>query len=199
MSLQSLSLGKITYSEGLARQREMAATFTPENVSILYFECESVITLGLRAPETGHQVIPELRVERGGQATYHGPGQLLIFPVLHLPTWKFSVKDWVGFLLDVTRETLLVWNIESEWNFDRPGLFTVDGKIAAMGLKIRRGFSEHGLALNVAGDLGPFSEIPACGVTNGSVDQISLWHPEITFDQVEARWTEVFQRRLLSR
>lgn len=139
-----------------------------------------------------------LRVDRGGEATYHGPGQLLVFPSTHLPTQGFTVRGFVGLLLDVTVELLRNHQIESSWSEKRPGVFTERGKIAAVGLKIAHGWSRHGLALNVNGDVGPFSQIRACGVKNAALDQMASWPfcQNLDLKTLGEEWETIFRGRL---
>lgn len=170
-------------------------------VEIFCFESEPVITLGIRAnPERDvlqRSNVEILRVDRGGEATYHGPGQLVIFPALHLPEWHLSVRQWVGLLLDTTVELLSQHGIPAGWSEGKPGVFTPHGKIASVGLKVRGGWSRHGLALNVTGDLEPFSHIRACGVASAAMDQMAQWpHAKTDFQQISAQWEKIFREQL---
>ena len=137
---------------------------TPDE--IWFAEHEGVFTLGLNtAPEhlleTGD--IPVVQIDRGGQVTYHGPGQLMIYPLIDLRRAGLGVRDLVTALEQSVVDLAAEYGIEAVSRSDAPGV-SVDGvKIASVGLRIRRGSSFHGMALNVDIDLEPFSRISPCG------------------------------------
>jgi len=177
----------------LALDAQVSARASRESLSVVCFESSPVVTLGLRAPSLTSSMFEILRVDRGGEVTYHGPGQVLFFPVVHLPTWGISVREFVSLLLKVTGDCLGEWGISSRWDLSQPGVFTSRGKISSVGLKIQSGWSRHGLALNVNGDLSPFSGIVACGVERAAVDQVSSWK-DVSREQVVRGWTSRFER-----
>ncbi|WP_394003578.1 lipoyl(octanoyl) transferase LipB [Luteimonas sp. WGS1318] len=107
--------------------------------------------------------IPVVHVDRGGQVTYHGPGQLVIYPLLDLPRLKIGVRDYVCRIEQAIIDTLGDWNIEATRRTGAPGVYVADAKIAALGIRVRRGCTFHGLAFNVAMDLEPFRRINPCG------------------------------------
>lgn len=107
--------------------------------------------------------IPVVQVDRGGQVTYHGPGQLVIYPLLDLPRLKIGVRDYVCRIEQAIIDTLGDWNIEAMRRAGAPGVYVADAKIAALGIRVRRGCTFHGLAFNVAMDLEPFRRINPCG------------------------------------
>jgi len=137
---------------------------TPDE--IWFTEHEKVFTLGLNtAPEhlleTGD--IPVVQVDRGGQVTYHGPGQLMIYTLINLRRAGLGVRDLVTALEQSVVDLAAEYGIEAASRSDAPGVY-VDGiKLASIGLRIRRGASFHGMALNVDADLEPFSRINPCG------------------------------------
>ncbi len=107
--------------------------------------------------------IPLVQTDRGGQVTYHGPGQLVAYPLLNLRRYKLGVRDLVT-LLESTLVTLLAaYGIDAYAKPDAPGVYVEGAKIASLGLRVRRGCSFHGLALNVDMDLTPFAQINPCG------------------------------------
>ena len=125
-----------------------------------------VFTLGLAGrPEhvLAPGTIPVVRTDRGGQVTYHGPGQAVAYPLLDLRRARLGVKELVRRLEQAALETLGGYGIEGHRRDGMPGVYVEDAKIAAVGLRIARGCSYHGIALNVDLDLAPFARIDACG------------------------------------
>lgn len=129
-------------------------------------EHEPVYTLG-QAGKGEHLLapgdIPVLQVDRGGQVTYHGPGQLVAYPLVDLRRLKLGVRDLVDALELATLDLLRHYAIAGERRRDAPGVYVEGAKIMALGLRVRRGCSFHGLALNVALDHAPFRAINPCG------------------------------------
>jgi lipoyl(octanoyl) transferase len=197
-----VDLGRIHYQSALQHQSQWIerSRSNRKDFEIFCFESEPVITLGLRAQRERdilrQNLLEVLKVDRGGEATYHGPGQLMIFPSLNLPEWNLTVREWVGLLLNVTVELLRRYDIPAEWSESTPGIFTPNGKIASVGLKIRQGWSRHGLALNVAGNTEPFSFIRACGVSEPKIDQMSNWRDSHSLNghKIGEQWAEIFRR-----
>lgn len=133
---------------------------------IWFTEHHSVFTLGLNtAPE--HLLapgdIPVIQIDRGGQVTYHGPGQLMIYPLIDLRRAGLGVRDLVTALEQCVVDLAAEYGIEAASRCDAPGVYVDDVKLASVGLRIRRGSSFHGMALNVDVDLEPFSRINPCG------------------------------------
>ena len=112
-------------------------------------------------------------VDRGGQVTYHGPGQLVAYPLLDLKRLKIGVRDYVCRIEQAVIDTLAEWNIEGARKDGAPGVYVAGAKIAALGIRVRRGCSFHGLAFNIAGDsVAPFSRINPCGFTDRGATSI---------------------------
>ncbi|KMU67038.1 hypothetical protein STRNTR1_0319 [Stenotrophomonas maltophilia] len=107
--------------------------------------------------------ISVLHVDRGGQVTYHGPGQIVVYPLLRLPRLGIGVRDYVCRIEQALIDTLAEWNIGAERREGAPGVYVGGAKIAALGIRVRRGCTFHGLAFNVAMDLEPFHRINPCG------------------------------------
>ena len=129
-------------------------------------EHDPVFTLG-QAGRREHVLdvgdIPLLQVDRGGQVTYHGPGQLVAYPLLDLRRLRLGVRDYVHRIEQAVIDTLGHWNIGATRRAGAPGVYVDDAKVAALGIRVRRGCAFHGLALNVDMDLAPFSRIDPCG------------------------------------
>ena len=107
--------------------------------------------------------IPVLHVDRGGQVTYHGPGQIVAYPLLDLRRMKLGVREYVHRIEQAVIDTLLEWNIIGARREGAPGVYVAGAKVAALGIRVRRGCSFHGLAFNIAMDLEPFGRINPCG------------------------------------
>lgn len=137
---------------------------TPDE--IWFTQHEPVFTLGLNtAPEhiLAPGDIPVIQIDRGGQVTYHGPGQLMIYPLIDLRRANLGVRDLVTALEQSVVDLVSEDGIEAASRCDAPGVYVGKIKLASIGLRIRRGSSFHGMALNVDVDLEPFSRINPCG------------------------------------
>ena len=137
---------------------------TPDELWMV--EHDPVFTLG-QAGRPEHVLapgdIPVVRVDRGGQVTYHGPGQLVAYPLLDLRRLKLGVRDYVCRIEQAVIDTLGEWNIEGRRREGAPGVYVDGAKVAALGIRVRRGCCFHGLAFNIAMDLEPFHRINPCG------------------------------------
>jgi lipoyl(octanoyl) transferase len=137
---------------------------TPDELWLV--EHEPVFTLG-QAGKPEHVLmpgdIPVLHVDRGGQVTYHGPGQIVAYPLLDLRRLKIGVREYVHRIEQAVIDTLAEWNIEGARREGAPGVYVGDAKVAALGIRVRRGCAFHGLAFNIAMDLEPFGRINPCG------------------------------------
>jgi lipoyl(octanoyl) transferase len=116
--------------------------------------------------------IPIVPVDRGGQITYHGPGQIVAYPLLDLRRLGIGVRELVRRLEQAIIDTLQHWNVVAQRRDGAPGVYVGDAKIAALGLRVRRGCSFHGLAFNVGMDLEPFRRINPCGYKGLQVTQM---------------------------
>ncbi len=129
-------------------------------------EHDPVFTLG-QAGKPEHVLmpgdIPVLHVDRGGQVTYHGPGQIVVYPLLDLKRLKIGVREYVCRIEQAVIDTLAEWNIGAARRDGAPGVYVNDAKVAALGIRVRRGCTFHGLAFNAAMDLEPFARINPCG------------------------------------
>ncbi len=133
---------------------------------IWLLEHPAVFTLG-QAGKPEHVLapgdIPVIKVDRGGQVTYHGPGQLVAYPLLDLRRLGIGVREFVHRIEEAIIDVLGEWNIEGARRSGAPGVYVGDAKIMALGIRVRRGCTFHGLAFNVAMDLSPYQRINPCG------------------------------------
>ena len=144
--------------------------------------------------------IPVLQSDRGGQVTYHGPGQLVVYFLIDVRRRGFGVRSLVDIIESALIEVLESYGIVAELRKGAPGVYVGGSKIAALGLRIRRGCSLHGLAFNIDMDLEPFSRINPCGYAGLAVTQLSELlecHDANLFAAAEARVLEALQARLV--
>ncbi len=159
----------------MQRFTEQRDAGTPDE--IWFLEHPPVFTLGL-AGKLEHVLapgdIPVLQIDRGGQVTYHGPGQLVIYPLIDLRRLELGVRALVEAIENSVIATLNDFGIAAVSKREAPGVYTHDGrKLASLGLRVRHGCSYHGLAFNIAMDLEPFSRINPCGYTGLQMSQVS--------------------------
>ena len=148
---------------------------TPDELWLV--EHDPVFTLG-QAGKPEHVLmpgdIPVLHVDRGGQVTYHGPGQLVAYPLLDLKRLKIGVRDYVCKIEQAIIDTLDEWNIGAARKDGAPGVYVNGAKIASLGIRVRRGCTFHGLAFNISGEsTPPFSRINPCGYAGLQVVALS--------------------------
>jgi lipoyl(octanoyl) transferase len=146
---------------------------TPDEIWLL--EHPPVFTLGMNG-KAEHVLaagaIPVVNIDRGGQVTYHGPGQLVAYPLLDLRRLSLGVRELVVSLENAIVGTVAQWGIAAQGKRDAPGVYVDGRKLASIGLRIKRGCSYHGLALNVAMNLEPFQRINPCGFAGLQVTQV---------------------------
>jgi lipoyl(octanoyl) transferase len=186
-------LGRTDFARALDRQRRVADDLRAGRAAggtLIGFESEPVITLGLRATAADAPAarLPMVRVDRGGQATLHHPGQLVIFPVVAIG--GRGSRTWVDLLVRVTRRLAADLGHPLEWREDSPGLYDSDGgKVASLGLRIRGGISTHGLAINVRNRLADFDQIRTCGRANAPVAHLRT---DLALAALFDRWAILF-------
>lgn len=138
-------------------------------------EHDPVFTLG-QAGKTEHVLapgdIPVVPVDRGGQVTYHGPGQLVAYPLFDLRRMRLGVRELVDGIEQAVIDTLAGWSIVAARRAGAPGVYVEPAKVMALGLRVRRGCSFHGLAFNVDMDLSPYGRINPCGYQGLAVTQV---------------------------
>lgn len=147
---------------------------TPDQLWLV--EHEPVFTQG-QAGKPEHLLmpgdIPVVQTDRGGQVTYHGPGQVVLYPLLDVRRARLGVRDLVSALENAVIAVLAEYGVEARARADAPGVYVGEAKIASLGLRIRRGASYHGVALNVDVDLAPFQRINPCGYAGMAMTRIA--------------------------
>ena len=159
------------------------------NDQIWLLQHPPVYTLGTAA-DPSHVLnpgdIPVIQTDRGGEVTFHGPGQLVIYFLLDIKQKKMGPKTLVANLQNLIQKILQHYAIESSFVEGAPGVYVGDKKIASIGLRISKGRSYHGISLNVDMDLTPFSFINPCGYEGLEVTQISNFDSNVTLEDVES-------------
>ncbi|MEC9072722.1 MAG: lipoyl(octanoyl) transferase LipB, partial [Myxococcota bacterium] len=166
-------LGLITYPEGLAQMEESRARVEAGGEDeVLLLEHQPVVTLGKRGGEWDRARLermgtPVIQTDRGGLATWHGPGQLVAYPIVDLRRRGRAVPEFVALLGEAMVRVCEAAGVQGiDYDPDRPGVYVNGQKLGAIGLHIQRGVTTHGLALNVSCALDGFRAIVPCGLTN---------------------------------
>ncbi len=180
-------LGRVEYEPTWRAMQEFTRQRKPDTTDELWIvEHPPVYTLGQAGkPEhILHEVgIPVVKIDRGGQVTYHGPGQVVIYLLLDLQRLKFKVRELVTAIEQALIDLLADQGVKAERRAGAPGVYVGAAKIAALGLKIKNGCSYHGLSLNVDMDLSPFAAINPCGYAGLAVTQTIDLDIPLTPDQ----------------
>ncbi len=170
-------LGRRDYAEVFDEQRAFTDARGPETPDELWFlEHDPVFTQG-QAGKAEHLLqpgaIPVVQSDRGGQVTYHGPGQIVVYLLVDLRRLGYSIRSLVTRIEQSLVDTLAVYGIAANADPQAPGVYVNGAKIASLGLRVRKGCSYHGLSLNVDMDLEPFSRINPCGYQGLRMTQVA--------------------------
>lgn len=194
------SLGRVAYEPTWHAMQDFTAQRTAETPDELWL-CEHlpVFTQGL-AGKPEHLLkdigIPVVKIDRGGQITYHGPGQLVCYLLLDLKRRGITVKGLVNRMEQAVIDLLADYGVAAARLAGAPGVYVNGAKIAALGLKVKNGCSYHGLALNVALDLAPFAAINPCGYAGMVVTQLSAFDPTADVESVGAKLVAQLREKL---
>ena len=183
-------LGLVPYETVFASQAEYTSVRSATSSDQVWLvEHPAVFTMG-QAAKSEHVLaagdIPVVQSDRGGQVTYHGPGQTVVYYLLDLKRLQLSVRDLVTLAETVVIDSLAAFGIRGETKRDAPGVYVNGSKIAALGFRIRKGCSYHGLSLNRAMDLEPFSRINPCGFRGLEVTDVLNQGVEVSREELEA-------------
>ena len=196
-------LGRVEYEPTWREMQRITDTRdekTPDEIWLL--EHPPVFTLGLNA-DAGHVLaagdIPVVKIDRGGQVTYHGPGQLVVYPLIDIRRAGLGVRDLVTALERAVIDYCATLGITAECRKNAPGVYVDGRKLASVGLRIRRGASYHGLAFNVNMDLEPFQRINPCGYAGLQMTQLAdLGQPDATVEATGRAFAPFLERALAS-
>lgn len=139
--------------------------------------------------------IPIVKSDRGGQVTYHGPGQLIIYLLWDLKRLKMGVRDLVTLIEEAVVELMKLHGVEAYAKADAPGVYVEESKLASLGLRIRKGRSFHGLALNLCMDLEPFQRINPCGYPGLKMIQLEDLLPKVDTKAIQQQLIDFFIAR----
>ena len=161
-------------------------------------EHDPVYTVGLSVKEAPETIrgIPVVPVDRGGKITYHGPGQLVFYPLLNLKRHRLSPRALVCALENAVLKVLSAFAIDGHRMDGAPGIYVDEKKIASLGLKIKNGYSYHGLSFNVDMDLTPFSWIDPCGYRGLAMTQLKDFNVDAPMDTVANMFIDAFEGTL---
>lgn len=195
-------LGLVDYEPTLAAMKQFTDSRDADSPDELWLlQHPRVFTQG-QAGKAEHVLapgdIPVIQVDRGGQVTYHGPGQWVLYLLVDIRRHKLGVRDLVDLIEQSIVQLLAEYGIEAAAKPGAPGVYVVGEKIAALGLRVRRGCSYHGLSLNVDMDLEPFQRINPCGFEGLQVTSMVKLLPDsgIAMDLVGKRLLDIVAARL---
>ena len=199
--MKTVHLGRCDYApvfEEMKRFNDRRTADTEDELWVV--EHNSVFTQGL-AGKPEHLLIrddiPVIQIDRGGQITYHGPGQLVVYTMIDFKRRKTSVRNIVSALENSIIDTLSDYGITANADPQRPGVYVQGKKIASLGLRIKNGSVYHGLALNIDMDLSPFTHINPCGYAGLEMTQIAEYvRPAPSFGEVAKKLTGYLEGRL---
>lgn len=200
--------GRVPYEEAFRRQLMLAAAVergvAPD--TLVEVEHPPTVTLGRHAPESDVLLAPKgrsehgvavVRSDRGGKATFHGPGQVVVYPIVHLGRLDLGVKSWVCLLESALRAVLESYDLKATLSAGRPGVWVGGAKIASIGLRVVRSVSYHGVSLNVGLDVSGFDYIVPCGSAGERITSIAAERsPAPATEEVSARLTTAITDRL---
>jgi lipoyl(octanoyl) transferase len=195
-------LGRVEYEPTWRAMQRFTDERGPDTSDELWFlEHPPVFTLGLngrREHVLAAGDIPVIHVDRGGQVTYHGPGQLVVYPLLDLKRLNLTIRELVVRLENAVIELCASLGIEAAGRRDAPGVYVSGRKLASIGLRVRRGGTYHGIALNVLNSLEPFLRINPCGYAGLQVTRLADLTPVVSVDEIARRFEPIVLRHLFS-
>jgi len=211
VNIVTRQLGLMPYEEAWNLQLDLLEARAAEKIpdTLLFVQHPSVITLGRKTPGVRDgaalpaviQGVPVHIIERGGEATYHGPGQLVVYPLLRLNI-KFGPKAFLRLMEEAVISVLKTYGVNGFWREGHTGVWVLDSqnrerKIGSLGIAVRKGVSYHGLSLNISTDLRFFSLIQPCGYESSVMTSLEeTLAREFSFDEVSGRLEAELRERL---
>ncbi len=198
-------LGRVAFADALALQEKLVAEKRANHSlpdELLLLEHEPVYTIGRTPDQTSlrgadHLPYPIVPINRGGQATYHGPGQLIGYPIIDLRQCGQDLHRYLRWLEALLVETLAEAGIAATTRSGLTGVWVEDRKIASIGVGVRHWITMHGFALNVCGDLTPFDQIVPCGIANVTMTSIAReTETEQSVSEIASRVERIALRRI---
>jgi lipoyl(octanoyl) transferase len=194
-------LGRQLYEPMWSRMQQRAIAVADGSAAEIIWTCEheAVYTTGRRGIDNrlgGKLPAPMILTDRGGEMTFHGPGQIILYPVIHLRQRVMAVRDYVHLLEQSCIDLLVGMGVCADRRSGFPGVWLEDGKIAALGVRVTRGVAYHGMALNVDVDTRWFSAIDPCGLGLSAISLAGrVAHPPL--QELADRWYRHFAKLLL--
>ena len=194
--LQIKHLGRQDYQDSWDSMRATISGKTQEDGDEVWLlEHPPVFTIGQAGPKDNlleSSSIPVVRSDRGGEITFHGPGQLVVYFIINLRRLGWGPKRLVKELEELINNLLKQYSIEADRKTGFPGIYVEEKKIASIGLKINRGFSYHGISLNVDMDMSPFKQINPCGISSLQLIQMKDL-TDVSMDDVRNNFAEAIE------
>lgn len=196
----------IAYQDGLDMQREIVNMVSDGIIdgALLILEHSPVLTMGIRTDQTNLLVdnvylsdagVELFETDRGGDITFHGPGQIVAYPILKFRTFELRLSDYMHHLEQVVIDTLADYDVQAHSRPEFPGVWVNDRKLCAIGVRAKRFITSHGLAFNVHTDLTYFDLINPCGITEFQVGRLADYHDDVDIEQVKDHLIEHFNKR----
>ena len=193
-SIHIKSLGMVDYEPTWRAMQRFTAERTADTVDEIWLVQHPPTYTQGQAGKPEHLLnptdIPVVKIDRGGQITYHGPGQIVAYMLLDLHRWKINVRELVRLMEQAVVDLLAEYGVKAAGRVDAPGVYVGDAKIASLGLKIKKGCSYHGLAFNVDMDLSPFDNINPCGYEGLRVTQCIELGMTVQLEELQAELTQ---------
>ena len=193
-------LGLVDYQPTCEAMRKLTAERDANTEDELWLlEHPPVFTLGLNGKDEhvlNTHDIPLVNTDRGGQVTFHGPGQLVVYTLIDLKRQKIGVREMISRIENSVISMLAKLDVRAQSRADAPGVYVDGRKIASLGLRVKHGACYHGLSLNVAMDLTPFSYINPCGFQGLEVIDLSSLACDITMDEAKEKFVSEFNQQM---
>lgn len=202
MCFEASYFDHLEYSKSLEIQKKLFYLAHEKNqISVIGLQHPQIITLGRRASEhvdvaLNDHNLPVTRSTRGGLATLHSVGQLVIYPIVNLRFMNLGIRNYVQILLQSTKSLLSEYGIETTLDIKGAGLFTKTGKIAFCGIEVSKGITQHGISLNVRNDLDLFSVIKSCGIDDMQLDRMQNYLVYESMEDLFNKWINYFKTNL---
>lgn len=193
-------LGLVDYQPTCEAMRKLTAERDANTEDELWLlEHPPVFTLGLNGKDEhvlNTHDIPLVNTDRGGQVTFHGPGQLVVYTLIDLKRQKIGVREMISRIENSVISMLAKLDVRAQSRADAPGVYVDGRKIASLGLRVKHGACYHGLSLNVAMDLTPFSYINPCGFQGLEVIDLNSLACDITMDEAKEKFVSEFNQQM---
>jgi lipoyl(octanoyl) transferase len=193
-SIHIKALGMVDYEPTWHAMQKLTAERTADTVDEIWLVQHPPTYTQGQAGKPEHLLhqtsIPVVKIDRGGQITYHGPGQIVAYLLLDLRRWKINVRELVRLMEQAVIDLLAEYGVTANGREDAPGVYVGGAKIAALGLKIKNGCCYHGLSFNVDMDLSPFDNINPCGYEGLRVTQAIEVGTTVPWEELQAQLTQ---------